>query len=59
MPTKDTLNAATGLMETVEMEGDELAAYEAQRAIPEPPTVTLDDVIAAAVAKALAERGIK
>ncbi len=59
MPTKITFNVATGESEEIEMEGDELAAYEAQRAIPEPaPPPTLDEIVSAAVARALADRGI-
>jgi len=36
MPTKITLDVATGRVEEVEMAGDELAAFEAQRGQPEP-----------------------
>jgi hypothetical protein len=36
MPAKTTFNCSTGLHQDVEMAGAELAAYNAQRAIPEP-----------------------
>lgn len=53
MPTKDTFNATTGLLETVEMEGEELAAYEALRAIPEPTLgATRDERLLEAVKQA-------
>jgi hypothetical protein len=39
MPRKQTVNVATGEVEEVEMTGDELAAYEAQRAVLPPAPV--------------------
>lgn len=57
MPTKITVNCMTGETQEVEMEGEELAAHEALLAAPNPPLVTLEDMVAAAVAKVLAERG--
>jgi len=58
-PTKIVFDCATGEQTEVEMEGDELAAYELARSQPEPPMPpTFDEIVAAAVAKALADRGI-
>jgi hypothetical protein len=43
----------------IDMPPESAAVLEAHDPAPPPPPVTLDDVIAAAVARALAERGLK
>ena len=57
MPTKIVFDCEMCVQVEVEMTGAELAAYEALRATPEPPhPPTFDELVAAAVEKALAAR---
>lgn len=60
MPTKTEVNVQTGEIVTVELEGEELAAYEAALANPEPtptPEPSLAEIVAQLQAEIAALKG--